>query len=862
MAQLPSLAALSLHQPAPVDVVFRLSKYDADGPAATPEDEERVRDSEHHAVVTNSETTRRATDTLQSIVDALGDISDVGVGHRNSLRQSARTNMANKEVYYLQKALEYSKDARREEARLLDVYKASIRAKFHDATQRYWAVERQDHFPSLWQMLSDEAKQPWQLIVSKQSAARERAHLARERHDEWVEAPAFEANIAELREDLRSLIDDYPNDESMQEHLAELLWAFMRSAQVASNSMNNLVLMGPAGVGKTRLARTLGRVFANMGLYIIPDVVEITSSSWIGQYIGETAVKTRNWLETHMDQPVLLDEAYAIAPWDHETNRLKASSYAAEALEQLVDFLDKNMGRTCIMAAGYAREMQTQFLRANQGMDRRFPMKATLGLYSNDKMFDIFIDGVATTVTSGWPTEKQRREAVLLQKRHCVLWFSPSAIALFKVLIQAGRTETPDGETNEHKVKALLDLFKAEAGAMRNLGAMVGAMLLALPEYERLGSPAQAKADPAKRPRYRLDHKDVYALIVRALVKQNPDMGLKPKYGLEDDEDGSPLPALKEINNAELALLTFLKGDGARLTKDEKEVYEAKQLPFPKGAKTPWMAMVGEGRSARLTWTVPTELDGEKESDDLPPRVPTPPPLNREAAQLALDDNLRELEMAREIEHARDHPTYYGVGFSEDDAEQAVRAKFADLRRRQIDADAELPPGEPRRFLEPPPWPKEVVQPGQKQQAPAAATSVTPARPKGGGKAAGKQPAKKRKTEDAAVDTEYNEDADFDEKKYDTIVEKNAAKMKHLQARLATLNKKQQENAEAKKQEMEALFERQAQGEAIDLDAEMARVEKKYGAKQGFNDGAIEKALIEVRRIKEERGQAPFTLGL
>lgn len=60
--------------------------------------------------------------------------------------------------------------------------------------------------------------------------------------------------------------------------------------------MIHFVLTGNPGTGKTTVAKLLGQMFYEMGYLESGHVVEVNRSQLIGEYIGQTAIKTADYI--------------------------------------------------------------------------------------------------------------------------------------------------------------------------------------------------------------------------------------------------------------------------------------------------------------------------------------------------------------------------------------------------------------------------------------------------------------------------------------------------------------------------------------------------------------------------------------
>ena len=155
--------------------------------------------------------------------------------------------------------------------------------------------------------------------------------------------------------------------------------------------------MGPAGVGKTKVASTIGYVFSKSGILLNDKVTIGSPKDLIGEAVGETGPKTSEFLMSGLEGVLFIDEAYNIMPCDVINKKLQkgdSSSYGPDAITELVNFLDKYRGLAITVVAGYEDVMKNCFLTANEGLNRRFPKKMVLPLYTSYDLTKMFVNMV------------------------------------------------------------------------------------------------------------------------------------------------------------------------------------------------------------------------------------------------------------------------------------------------------------------------------------------------------------------------------------------------------------------------------------------------------------------------------------
>ncbi len=109
----------------------------------------------------------------------------------------------------------------------------------------------------------------------------------------------------------------------------------------ADRPMRHFVFLGPPGTGKTTVARVIGKIFYSFGLLDTPEVVEAQRSDLVGEYLGATAIKTNELIDSALGRVLFIDEAYSLVnEGDGQSDR-----FGAEAVQTLLSGR-KMTGRT------------------------------------------------------------------------------------------------------------------------------------------------------------------------------------------------------------------------------------------------------------------------------------------------------------------------------------------------------------------------------------------------------------------------------------------------------------------------------------------------------------------------------------
>ncbi|MBY8881013.1 AAA family ATPase [Actinacidiphila acidipaludis] len=159
---------------------------------------------------------------------------------------------------------------------------------------------------------------------------------------------------------------------------AQLRMARLRSGQglPVQPPKRHFVFSGPSGTGKTTVARILGRVFYALGLLGGDHLVEAQRSDLVGEYLGQTAVKANELIDSALGGVLFVDEAYALS----NSGYSKGDAYGDEALQVLLKRAEDNRDRLVVILAGYPEGMD-RLLAANPGLSSRFTTRVDFPSY-------------------------------------------------------------------------------------------------------------------------------------------------------------------------------------------------------------------------------------------------------------------------------------------------------------------------------------------------------------------------------------------------------------------------------------------------------------------------------------------------
>ena len=129
------------------------------------------------------------------------------------------------------------------------------------------------------------------------------------------------------------------------------------------------------------MARTVANVLYNMNVIQSNKLIETDRSGLVAGYVGQTAIKTREVIETALGGVLFIDEAYALAQGGY-------NDFGQEAIDTLVKMMDDNRDRLVVILAGYSDDMN-KFLDKNAGLHSRFANIIEFPDYSTDELMQI-----------------------------------------------------------------------------------------------------------------------------------------------------------------------------------------------------------------------------------------------------------------------------------------------------------------------------------------------------------------------------------------------------------------------------------------------------------------------------------------
>jgi stage V sporulation protein K len=221
--------------------------------------------------------------------------------------------------------------------------------------------------------------------------------------------------LAEQLQHLHSLIGLAGVKSTVQE-LVNIAKVSRMQAQVglkAPTITRHLVLTGNPGTGKTTVARTLGKIYSQLGVLSKGHFVEVDRAQLVAGHIGQTAPKTKQVVESAIGGVLFIDEAYSLVPDGHK------DPFGEEAISTLLRLMVDHADNLVVIVAGYKNEM-TRFIESNPGLKSRFSRSIHFPDYTPPELVEIF---QSLCTQHGYQISAETLEAI-----HCLVMVFESRI--------------------------------------------------------------------------------------------------------------------------------------------------------------------------------------------------------------------------------------------------------------------------------------------------------------------------------------------------------------------------------------------------------------------------------------------------
>jgi SpoVK/Ycf46/Vps4 family AAA+-type ATPase len=190
-------------------------------------------------------------------------------------------------------------------------------------------------------------------------------------------------HLLQLQVPLQKL-NDLIGMESIKSNIFNQLIFFLQNIEPQFPQMLHTCIQGPPGCGKTELANILADIYANLGIIKEAKVVVARRSDLVAGFLGQTAMKTQEVIDSAKGGVLLIDEAYSLG------NEEKKDSFAKECIDTINQNLTEGKADFICIIAGYKEDLEKSFFGFNSGLERRFPYRLTIEDYTPEDLCKIY----------------------------------------------------------------------------------------------------------------------------------------------------------------------------------------------------------------------------------------------------------------------------------------------------------------------------------------------------------------------------------------------------------------------------------------------------------------------------------------
>ena len=144
----------------------------------------------------------------------------------------------------------------------------------------------------------------------------------------------------------------------------------------------HMCFTGEPGTGKTTVALQMADLLYRLGYLEKGHLVHAMRDDLVGEFIGQTAPKTKRVLERAIGGVLFIDEAYYL----YRANDSK--DYGQECIDILLQVMENDRNKLVVILAGYENRMD-EFFECNPGMSSRIAHHINFAPYELDELMAI-----------------------------------------------------------------------------------------------------------------------------------------------------------------------------------------------------------------------------------------------------------------------------------------------------------------------------------------------------------------------------------------------------------------------------------------------------------------------------------------
>lgn len=148
----------------------------------------------------------------------------------------------------------------------------------------------------------------------------------------------------------------------------------------------SFAFLGPAGTGKTTVARMMARLLYGIGVCDTDKLVVVNSSDLVAGYVGQSGPNTKKAIESARGGVLFIDEAYNLQASEGSAG----GDFIDAVIQELLTAMTSAKTNVVFIFAGYEGSMD-KFFNSNEGIKSRITNYVHFDSYSPEELAEIVI---------------------------------------------------------------------------------------------------------------------------------------------------------------------------------------------------------------------------------------------------------------------------------------------------------------------------------------------------------------------------------------------------------------------------------------------------------------------------------------